>query len=134
MLRQRDIAFPTGAQELERDPQFFTAVEAFRSLLADAVRLRLRSDVPVGTCLSGGLDSSSIVCLASSLLSRPMDTFSSVYAQADCNEERFIQAVEEGCGTRAHRVQPTPEELPAVFDKLQVADRLQLALRVHGVR
>jgi len=48
------------------------AVERFRELLFDAVRLRMRSDVPVGSCLSGGLDSSAIVCIAHRLLLREL--------------------------------------------------------------
>jgi len=41
-------------------------VEAFRALFADAVALRMRSDVPIGTCLSGGFDSSAVVCAMAS--------------------------------------------------------------------
>ena len=42
--------------------------ERFYELLKDSIRLRLRTDVPIGTCLSGGLDSSSIVCVANRLM------------------------------------------------------------------
>jgi asparagine synthase (glutamine-hydrolysing) len=44
------------------------AYKSIRSLLGDSVRLRLRSDVPLGTCLSGGLDSSGIVCLVDRII------------------------------------------------------------------
>ena len=117
-LRRTPLSFATGPLELERDPAFFTAVEAFQALLADAVRLRLRSDVPVGTCLSGGLDSSSIMCIASSLITQSMLSFSSIYEEPGCNEKAFIETVVEGCRTRAHRITPTPEDLPRVFDKI----------------
>src|SRR5262245_13610461 len=54
-------------------PHFFQwnfedAAHGFRSLLEDSIRLRLRADVEVGSCLSGGLDSSAIVCIAHNLL------------------------------------------------------------------
>lgn len=45
--------------------------EEFRSIFLDAVRLRMRSDVPIGTCLSGGLDSSSVVCSMYKIFSEP---------------------------------------------------------------
>lgn len=53
---------------LERVPSSFAAqVERFRELFFDACRVRLRSDVPISTCLSGGLDSSSILCSIASM-------------------------------------------------------------------
>ena len=47
---------------------FDEAIEEFKYLFFDAVKLRLRSDVQIGSCLSGGLDSSSIVCAVNYLL------------------------------------------------------------------
>lgn len=99
-------------------PRMEQAAEAFRDLLVDAVRLRLRSDVPVGTCLSGGLDSGSIVSLASVMRTDPMDTFSSVYPQADCDESAFIRAIAGQCGTRAHEVVPPAADLPVLFPRM----------------
>lgn len=64
---------------------------AFRELLEDAVRLRLlRSDVPVGTCLSGGLDSSSIVALACGSREAPVETFSAEYGEPECSEGYWV--------------------------------------------
>ena len=62
--RYWDIAVngaPRGADDEE-------AAQGVRSLLADAVRLRLQSDAPVGICLSGGIDSSTVTALANVLL------------------------------------------------------------------
>ncbi|MBX3168063.1 MAG: asparagine synthase (glutamine-hydrolyzing) [Candidatus Eremiobacteraeota bacterium] len=100
------------------DVSFYTAAEALRALLQDSVRLRLRSDVPVGTCLSGGMDSSSIVSIASALSSQPIRTFSSEYTEADCSESDYIRTVVEGCKTRATRVIPQPEELVSAMAKI----------------
>jgi asparagine synthase (glutamine-hydrolysing) len=118
MFRQKNLSFPTGRLAPEKDPNFFTATEGFRALLTDSVRIRLRSDVPVGTCLSGGLDSSSIVCLASSMLSGQVSTFSGLYDESDCNEARYADAVIEGCGTKSHLVRPAPQDLVESFPRI----------------
>ncbi len=88
---------------------------AFRALLEDAVRIRLRSDVDVGTCLSGGLDSSSIVGLASALRRaagepRPR-SFSVVYPVPGLDESPFVDSVVAAADVQASRETPDAREL-----------------------
>jgi asparagine synthase (glutamine-hydrolysing) len=94
------------------------AADAFRELFTDSVKLRLRSDVPVGTCLSGGLDSSSVVACASSLIDRPVETFSSIYPDRGYDERRFIDDVVTTFGTNPHPIEPDGRDLPDIFDKI----------------
>src|SRR5438093_431410 len=78
-----------------------SAIESFRLLFEDAVRLHLRSDVSVGSCLSGGLDSSSIVCTVHRVLGgnrerregRCFKTFSSCFHDPTCDERDYLRAV-----------------------------------------
>lgn len=97
-------------------------VEQYRELLIDSVQLRLRSDVPVGTCLSGGLDSSSIVCiinqsmagegLATEQLGSRQKTFSAVYETAGrYNERDYIERVLQATQADGHFVFPAGERL-----------------------
>jgi asparagine synthase (glutamine-hydrolysing) len=72
--------------------------QAFRDLFVEAVRCRLRSAYPVATTLSGGLDSSSVTCVARDLLraekNEPLRTLSMVYDQVqECDEREFIDVV-----------------------------------------
>lgn len=72
------------------------------SLLADAVRLRMRADVPVGAYLSGGLDSSLISALAAPMAPNGLNTFSVTFDSAEHDESGFQQMVARSLGTR-HR-------------------------------
>ncbi len=71
------------------------APRAMRRLLEESVALHLRSDVPVGACLSGGLDSSALVALAAPQLPYSLHTFSVVYPGTPFDESAFVHAVRE---------------------------------------
>lgn len=99
------------------DGDFSAAGARFRALLDDAVRLRLRADVPVGSCLSGGLDSSAIVCSVHAQLgSRApalQKTFSAYSDVARFDERGFIEEVAAATGGAAYHVVPDPAVLLA---------------------
>ncbi len=91
--------------------------ERFRELFEDSIRLRLRSDVPIGSCLSGGLDSSTIVCFANQLMldegtidpkltGEKQKTFSSCFENPAYDERKFIEAVLEQTGAERNYVFP----------------------------
>ena len=91
-------------------------VEKLAWLLSDSVRLQLRSDVPLGAYLSGGIDSSTVVCAAAKLLSEPVKTFSGAFSEGPrYDERRYIRIVRDACKTDHHEVVPTMEEF---FQKL----------------
>jgi asparagine synthase (glutamine-hydrolysing) len=94
------------------------AAGRFRELLAESVRLHLRSDVPVGSCLSGGLDSSSIVCLIDRLFreggsSSRVNAVSACYEVPDVDERPFIEAVSAATKTEVDYVFPRAEDAVA---------------------
>ncbi len=64
--------------------------EEFRELLLDSLKLRLRSDVPLGTLLSGGLDSSAITTLIHTYLNKEVQSFSVVSDEKKYSEESFV--------------------------------------------
>lgn len=85
-------------------------VKEFKALMEDAVKIRLRSDVEVGSSLSGGLDSSTLVGIMSKKFGRKVNTFSSVYDDKDCNEKEFIDKANQFADTNAHLVYPDNNE------------------------
>ena len=110
---------PTTKAEYKNDKEY---AERFRELFIDSVKLRLRSDVPIGTCLSGGLDSSAIVCVVNNFLKNSgikqlgdwQKTFSSVYDDKKypgCDEQPFIREVIKKTKAKRNYVFPSGEKL-----------------------
>ena len=130
-------------------------VADFREILADAVRLRVHADVPVGSCLSGGLDSSAIVCLVNRMLGGAdaaavgdrQKTFSAVYEEdARYNERPHVETVLAATGADGVFTVPTAEQLRAELPSLVWHQdepfnstsifaqwRVMAAVRQHGV-
>ena len=80
----------------------------FRNLFKKAVKYRLKADVPIGSCLSGGLDSSSIVCIVNKIIepSQSQITFSSCSSDKEFDETEYIDAVLEMCdNVESHKIE-----------------------------
>jgi asparagine synthase (glutamine-hydrolysing) len=81
--------------------------EDFRERWETAVRLRLRSDVPVGSSLSGGIDSSAVICQARKLApGQTFHTFSSCIEEKKLDERPYIAAISRAIGSSGHLVYP----------------------------
>jgi asparagine synthase (glutamine-hydrolysing) len=93
------------------------AGESLREKLAEAVRYRLISDVPLGAFLSGGIDSSIVVGLMAQVSGAPVKTFSIGFDDHDYNELRFARAIAARWGTDHTELIVEPDEL-AVLPKL----------------
>jgi len=88
-------------------------------LLEDAVRIRLRADVPVGAHLSGGLDSSTVACLASSLLGSPIQVFSGGFREGPAYDEtHYARLVARQSAAEHHEVFPTADDFVEVMPRL----------------
>jgi asparagine synthase (glutamine-hydrolysing) len=96
------------------------AAAHLRELVADAVKLRQRSDVPVGFGLSGGIDSSTITCVAAeqALPGARLQTFSSCYEEPSIDERRYIRMVVDHVPVEEHQVFLTPQFVQDHFDRV----------------
>lgn len=96
------------------------AIEKFSFLLQKSVSRRLRSDVKLGTSLSGGLDSSAIIAMMHQLMHHgsPLTSFSAVFPGFEKDESKFINEVTAKFGIENFQTTPTAEQLNADFDRL----------------
>jgi asparagine synthase (glutamine-hydrolysing) len=92
------------------------AVETYRSLLRGAVKRQMISDVPLGSHLSSGLDSSAVATLAAGYARSPLATFTGAFTDAAYYDERLgARAVARRVGAEAHEVEIVPSDFTANF-------------------
>ena len=82
-------------------------IEKVAYTFENSVKLRLRSDVEVGTCLSGGIDSSALAVTISEITKQPLFCFTSIFKNNTISEEHFADAVAKKIKAKHFKVEPT---------------------------
>ncbi|OWY19266.1 asparagine synthase (glutamine-hydrolyzing) [Sphingobacteriales bacterium UPWRP_1] len=100
------------------------AKQTFADLLTSSVRYRMIADVPFGTFLSGGTDSSLVTAIAQSVASKPVNTFTIGFSDAKFNEAPFAKKIAQQLGTNHHELMLTEKdalqlipELSGIYDE-----------------
>ena len=107
------------APTAETDLSFPEAVDAVRQQFFFNLKVHLRSDVPLGMFLSGGIDSSAVVCAVRHLApDMPIHTFSYIAEDSRISEERWVDLVNESVGAIPHKVRVTSDDLVRDLDRL----------------
>lgn len=107
--------FPT---EFDSGRNLDSWAEELHALLVDAVRLRLRADVPVGAYLSGGLDSSATTALIRNFTDTRVDTFSIAFHDKAYDESGYQNQMAEFLGTNHHQIQCSYKDIAENFPKV----------------
>lgn len=94
-----------------------------RELLTDSVALRMRSDVPFGAFLSGGIDSSAVVALMSEVSEGKVATFNVAFEEDEFDESQFARRMAQLCRTDHHEIRLRAHDfLDAVPDAMAATD------------
>jgi asparagine synthase (glutamine-hydrolysing) len=131
--RFKDVALAGAARPFASDAE---ADEALEEALAEAVRLQLVADVPVGAFLSGGIDSTSIVALGQRHSTRAIKTFTVGFEGAGLNEAPYAEAIARHLGTDHETIDVSAQScldvvplLPRMYDE-PFADNSQIPTHI----
>lgn len=98
---------------------FASAADELRERFLENIKLHLRSDVPLGAALSGGVDSSAVVCAIRKLEPHSdINTFSFIAKDSAISEESWVDLINEYTRAKAHKVLVTPDELANDLDDM----------------
>jgi asparagine synthase (glutamine-hydrolysing) len=131
VFRYWDLDYPQSA-DYRRDLNEGECVEQLRGNLTEAVRLRLRADIPVTVFLSGGVDSASILGFASSVCDAPLHAYTVSFSQTDYDESDVASETAAHTGAIYHTVPVRQTDLADhLADAVWHAETL--AINLHGV-
>jgi asparagine synthase (glutamine-hydrolysing) len=102
-----DVSFVKTARYKRSDQDY---IAEWGELFRKSVQLRLMADVPLGMFLSGGIDSSAIAAVMSTLVDEPIKTFSVAFAEREANELEYARLVARAFRTDHHEVVISPDQ------------------------
>jgi asparagine synthase (glutamine-hydrolysing) len=112
---------PEEKIESKVNGDYTSAKTELKDLLTSSVRYRMISDVPFGTFLSGGIDSSTVTAIAQSISEKPVKTFSIGFKEAKFNESQYAKKVSQHLGTDHHEFTVTEDDALGIIDKMMTA-------------
>ena len=113
--RYWDVSFAKAIDTTRRDQDY---IDEWADLFRTSVRLRLMADVPLGMFLSGGIDSSAIAAVMSTMVNEPIKTFSVAFKEREANELEYARLIAESYKTNHHEVVVSPEDFFSALPKL----------------
>ncbi|UCC80228.1 MAG: asparagine synthase (glutamine-hydrolyzing) [Candidatus Zixiibacteriota bacterium] len=118
LLRKKQYWFMNFPTEFDLSRDLESWAEELHALLVDAVRLRLRADVPVGAYLSGGLDSSATTALIRNFTDTRVETFSIAFHDKAYDESDYQNQMAEFLGTNHHQIKCSYKDIAENFPKV----------------
>ncbi|MDD6170409.1 MAG: asparagine synthase (glutamine-hydrolyzing) [Lachnospiraceae bacterium] len=100
---------------------YYEAKESLKDLLVDSVKHRMIADVPVGTFLSGGIDSTLVTAIAQSVTNRQINTFSIGFEEKELDEAVYAAQIARHIGTNHTELYITEDDMKKIVDDLPIA-------------